>query len=73
MDIFFRQANESRSKNFWVEGTVATFAGAKLERRRPRGASCGKENLDFQASNNELLGKQVIEITNPGEPNDQAL
>lgn len=73
VDIFVGQANESISKGLRVEGTVAAFFGAKLQRLRPRGASYGKENLDIQTSSSELLRKQGVEITDPSEPNDQAL
>nr|POE96236.1 putative ribonuclease h protein [Quercus suber] len=72
VDIPVGQANESRSKGFRLEDTVTAFAGAKLERRRPRGVSSGKENLDIQNSSGEVLGKRGIKNADPDISNDKA-
>ena len=72
VDIPVGQAKKSGIKSIRLESTVAAFAGAKLERRRPRGASSGKENVDVQNSKCEVMGKRGIKNSDSNVPNDQA-
>lgn len=67
VDIPLRHANKSRSKDLWLESTIATITGSKFERIKSSGRNSGKENLDIQNDNRELLRKQDLQKPNPGE------
>ena len=48
VDIPLRHANKSRSKDLWLESTIATITGSKFERIKSSGRNSGKENVKFE-------------------------
>ncbi|KAK7830224.1 uncharacterized protein CFP56_028389 [Quercus suber] len=68
VDIPIGQTNESRGKDFQLEGSIAAISGAKLEQIKSSGKYKGKENLGSRGRDSKVLGKRGFQDSGPGKP-----